>query len=80
MGGMIMKTEQKQSLIYMLFGFLAGLIVIKFIDKMIYAPVRDENKWADAWERSSSPVYLGQTAKTVDPASGKPMECEPKND
>lgn len=61
-----MSTTQKQSLFYLLTGFLAGVIATKLVTRIAYETKKDEDEWAEAWERSSSPVDLGKTVKSHD--------------
>lgn len=66
-----MNTTQKQPLFYLLTGFLVGVVATKLMTKIAYETKKDEDEWAEAWERSSSPVDLGKTEKNFDPSEGK---------
>lgn len=61
-----MNTTQKQPLFYLLTGFLAGVVAAKLVTKIAYETKKDEDEWAEAWERSSSPVDFGRTGKDYD--------------
>lgn len=61
-----MNTTQKQSLFYLLTGFLAGIITTKLVTRIAYETKKDEDEWAEAWARSSSPVDLGRAGKSHD--------------
>ena len=61
-----MNTTQKQPLFYLLTGFLAGVIVTKLVTRIAYETKKEEEEWAEAWERSSSPVDLGVDWKSHD--------------
>lgn len=49
-----MKTSQKQSLITLLSGILAGSV----ITALITSSARMDDTWEDAWARSSNPIDL----------------------
>lgn len=66
-----MKTEQKQALFYLLTGFIIGAIATKLVNRIAYETKKVDDEWAEAWERSSSPVDLGKTEKNFDPSEGK---------